>query len=59
MDILLRSLDAEIARVPGFSPAVLDLSADPPTVRVLNRMLILAERSNAVRAKGRRKIRFK
>jgi len=56
---MIRILDSEIATVSGFPPAILDLPGDTPTVRMLNRMLIIEERSIAVRTKGRRKIRFK
>uniref|UniRef100_A0A6C0KE85 Uncharacterized protein n=1 Tax=viral metagenome TaxID=1070528 RepID=A0A6C0KE85_9ZZZZ len=59
MDNMIRILDSEIATVSGFPPAILDLPGDTPTVRMLNRMLIIEERSIAVRTKGRRKIRFK
>ena len=56
---LLASLDAEIAQVAGFPPEVLDLPQDLLAVRVLNRMLIISERSKAARRSGACKVKWK
>jgi len=59
MNALLATLDADIAQVAGFSPDVLDLPRDSLAVRVLNRLLIVEERSKTVRRTGGRKAKWK
>lgn len=56
MDIVLKCLENEITQVKGFPPGVLDLPNDPPVVQILNRMLIIDERSKTVRKKNSTKI---